>query len=630
MSTHRILAALGSVVVMVMLMVGCGDDLLVTESPNPQLVPGGPLPGAIFTTLVDGTRVNANIYEAKEDVYLDGGPGPNAPPTAAGLPEGDYYFQVTDPSGKDLLSTDHISCRRIHVNEFGVISIVYGGTNYVRQQGNWVAVPFTHNQGVDIDHPELGAITVQLFPYDNTPNKGGVYKAWVTRVEDYAGDPNFVPSHPNDDVNGEDYQPGYYHGFIPAFSKTDNYKVRRNGGPPVEPPVLRELRKFHDRNFNCVQDPGEEDIEGWEVFVTDPLGVTNPYYTPATVFAVEPGTYVVTESEPAGTQITAVLVDGVSVSCYPTANPSVNVEFAGDSGEVHDVQFGNVGLGAISACKILDQNANGVPDDGEPGVPGWHMELTGTDASGAVVGPLVQTTGADGCTTFDGLLPGTYTVTELLPADGSWTSTGATSATFTIVSTLDGSVLSGNQESVTFTNVCVEEADFGTKGYWHNVNGLQELTQADVDGVNALDPYDSETSYFDDGDEPFDGFFTDGTPVASSMGSVGELIAPAGSWQAEISQFLVDSNAGADPREQLAQQLLAFIFNVNHRLDSPDAYVELPDGTFVMASSLIADAIAAWQGTDADAQNALQSLLDALNNNDYQRYVPASPCEVIY
>ena len=31
-------------------------------------VGGKPLKGAIFTTVVDGTRVNANQYEAKEDV----------------------------------------------------------------------------------------------------------------------------------------------------------------------------------------------------------------------------------------------------------------------------------------------------------------------------------------------------------------------------------------------------------------------------------------------------------------------------------------------------------------------------------------------------------------------------------
>src|SRR5688500_20193217 len=68
--------------------------------------------GAIFTTLANGGAVNANQYESKCAVYLDGGPGPNAPAGAAGLPDGEYYFQITDPSGKQLLSTDIVSNRR--------------------------------------------------------------------------------------------------------------------------------------------------------------------------------------------------------------------------------------------------------------------------------------------------------------------------------------------------------------------------------------------------------------------------------------------------------------------------------------------------------------------------------------
>src|SRR5262245_13171603 len=73
--------------------------------------------GAIFTTLPNGQRVNYNIYAAKPDVYLDGGPGDQAPITAAGLPEGRYVFQVTDPSGKVLLSVDPAGCRRFDVSD---------------------------------------------------------------------------------------------------------------------------------------------------------------------------------------------------------------------------------------------------------------------------------------------------------------------------------------------------------------------------------------------------------------------------------------------------------------------------------------------------------------------------------
>src|SRR2546425_3963715 len=127
--------------------------------------------GAIFTTLVDGSEVNYNIYQAKEDVYLDGGPGPGAPQTAAGLDDGTYVFQVTDPPGKTLLSTDPARCRQFTVAN-GVITGVVAQPNGCQ-----------HATGTDIDH---NATTVQLVPFKDTGNPGGVYKVWVTFLEDYA------------------------------------------------------------------------------------------------------------------------------------------------------------------------------------------------------------------------------------------------------------------------------------------------------------------------------------------------------------------------------------------------------------------------------------------------------------
>ena len=110
------------------------------------------LSGAIFTTDVTGVPVNLNIYSAKEDVYLNGGPGINAPDSAAGLPAGTYAFQVTDPSGKTLLSTDAVSCRQFTVNSSGVIEGV-------------VVTGCEHSVGAD---GEDGGATVQLFPSDVT------------------------------------------------------------------------------------------------------------------------------------------------------------------------------------------------------------------------------------------------------------------------------------------------------------------------------------------------------------------------------------------------------------------------------------------------------------------------------
>jgi hypothetical protein len=165
--------------------------------------------GAIFTTLSDGSRVNANIYSAKcgvTGVWLDGGPGPNAPQGAAGLPDGDYYFQVTDPSGKTLLSTDAVMFRQFHVSA-GIISGLSGSGN--------------HNTSIDLDH---GAVTIELCPFNNTTNPGGVYKVWATPIAQFQGDPTQVDS-PNASCKN-----GCFHGFIPAFSKTDNFKVGSGPG----------------------------------------------------------------------------------------------------------------------------------------------------------------------------------------------------------------------------------------------------------------------------------------------------------------------------------------------------------------------------------------------------------------
>ena len=153
-----------------------------------------PLSGAIFTTDASGVPVNLNIYAAKEDVYLNGGPGINAPDSAAGLPADTYAFQVTDPSGKNLLSSDAVACRRFTVDASGVIQNVTASGGCAHATGK--------------DGEDLG-ITVQLFPYDDTPNNGGVYKVWVSPVDLL-------------DCSA----PGNKHCFVPRYSKTDNFKVR--------------------------------------------------------------------------------------------------------------------------------------------------------------------------------------------------------------------------------------------------------------------------------------------------------------------------------------------------------------------------------------------------------------------
>src|SRR6266566_8166959 len=214
------------------------------------VVRGDGLKGAIFTTNMDGTIVNQNQYAAKTDVYLDGGPGPHAPLTAASLPDGIYVFQVTDPSGKALLSTDAASNR-----QFTVL-------------GGQITAVHTHNTGTDTND---GGLTVQLYPFLDTPNPGGVYKAWVTPLDVYLGRVGnagliavpvaatcIAKNGSTSKCTGGTTPTTYVSdpGFGPPRNqqKTDNFKIK-----DLHPPKVH-VQKYEDTNGNGVYDEGDEEI----------------------------------------------------------------------------------------------------------------------------------------------------------------------------------------------------------------------------------------------------------------------------------------------------------------------------------------------------------------------------------
>jgi len=276
--------------------------------------------GAIFTTLPDGSRVNYNIYDVKPHVYLDGGPGDQAPIGAAGLPDGRYVFQVTDPSGKTLLSTDIAACREFDV-QGGII------TNAVAAGG------CQHATGVDIDHGGQGAVTIQLCGggigdpenptacFLDTPNPGGEYKVWVTMQDDFLngcaglGQPNGLSV-----VDCGMKAKGNAHGFVPRHTKTDNFKV---GG------FAREI----DTRFFA--NTGEL-LDGMLATWTDPLGGSNNKYSylnlaldvhhEAHVEDVENGTHSITVGDQIGCAVGNVYVDGVRQPKSGPQTVSINVK----------------------------------------------------------------------------------------------------------------------------------------------------------------------------------------------------------------------------------------------------------------------------------------------------------------
>jgi hypothetical protein len=170
--------------------------------------------GDVFTTTSTGKRVEQHATTTA--VYLDGGPHGKTP----ALPPGDYFFQVTDASGTNLMSLDHVSCRRFRVGDDGVIVNAYRGTNYTRENWQWTATECQHATGVDQEYATLSAITVRLAPF--TEAAKGEYKVWVTSIGDYLGNPNMYPS-VDDDVLPT--APGVF-GFHATKSRVETFRVR--------------------------------------------------------------------------------------------------------------------------------------------------------------------------------------------------------------------------------------------------------------------------------------------------------------------------------------------------------------------------------------------------------------------
>jgi hypothetical protein len=170
--------------------------------------------GDIFTSTSTGKRVD--LHATPTATYLD---------ARGRLAPGDYFFQVTDVTGRTLLSTDHISCRRFRIGEDGVIVHAYRGTSYTRELWEWIPTDCQHATGVDQEYAALSAITVRLAPFTATPK--GEYSVWVTPIGDYLGNPNRPPEPDQDTFPVE---PGV-HGFNPATSRIEMFQVRLGATP---------------------------------------------------------------------------------------------------------------------------------------------------------------------------------------------------------------------------------------------------------------------------------------------------------------------------------------------------------------------------------------------------------------
>ncbi len=354
------------------------------------------------------------------------------------LAPGTYSIQESQPAGyadgKDTIGTpggtttnDRFSNIQLQQGVNGVNNNF--GENPFGTLSGWVFEDVNSNGIRDAGEPGIGGVRVDLtglagpgesVARTTTTNVDGSYSFDQLAPGTYA----LRETQPVDFVDGQD-RVGSLGGtasndFLSNIvlgggqSGTDyNFGEERSGG----------LSGFvyEDSNDNGVKDVGENGIAGVRLDLT---GVTNNGQSVSRTVTTNangsyhfadlaPGTYTITETQPPeyiDGQDRAGSLGGIA------GNDVIRSISLGASQLGTDYNFGELRQGGLSGFVYEDSNGNGIKDSAEAGIAGVRVDLTGLTNSGNSVN-RTTTTGSDGSYRFEGLVPGTYTITETQPTD---------------------------------------------------------------------------------------------------------------------------------------------------------------------------------------------------------------------
>src|SRR5438876_1373394 len=361
-----------------------GREVSFRPASNESEAAAAPASGSIATVAAGNPAVARDLFARREDVYLAG--GPVSAPCAFGsfLPDGKYYFQVTDPSGKTLLSTDPVSERAVNVKG-GVIGSYAGSTHATDGK------------------TACGSLAVNLMPFADAGSRKAAYVVWLTPAGSFDGSTTVI-----DPICGA----GCFHGFHPELSRAVAFRVEDKVS--CDATFCASGVKFADLNGNGVRDAGEPALVGVEIRVTNVNGVVLSTLTGADgsfrICGLTSNDFFrVSEGVPFGFKQTAPLDKTLGRRLF-----AKDLGFIIDlcEGDTAGLDIGNQAIAnAIGGIKFEDLNANGARDPGEPGLAGVTIQLkTPTGQT------LTATTDASGNFTFLGLAAGTYVLSETVPA----------------------------------------------------------------------------------------------------------------------------------------------------------------------------------------------------------------------
>ncbi|HWI32552.1 MAG TPA: SdrD B-like domain-containing protein [Microbacterium sp.] len=191
------------------------------------------------------------------------------------------------------------------------------------------------------------------------------------------------------------------------------------------PPATVSGVVYNDIDGNGVQDAGEPgladvvvDLDGVDdlgaaVSETLQTGVDGSYE----FVQVRPGTYTLSETDPAGYldgKETAGGAGGIVDNSAPGSKTISDITVGVGVAATGNL-FGDVLPASLAGLVFEDDDNDGAQQPGEAGIAGVELTLTGTDDFGAAASATVLTL-SNGTYAFAGLRPGTYTVTETQPS----------------------------------------------------------------------------------------------------------------------------------------------------------------------------------------------------------------------
>lgn len=246
--------------------------------------------------------------------------------------------------------------------------------------------------------------------------------------------------------------------------------------------------KFNDINSNGRQDPGEQPLANWQIYLDlnsngrldpgEPSTVTNAQGNYAFV-NIPAGTYSVREVQQPGFRQTTPDPGPVNV----TSNATVN-----------NVNFGNVFfVGSISGLKFNDLNANSIRDATDPALANWQIYLDLNGNNRLDPGEPNTITNAQGNYTFGNVSPGSYLVREV--QQPGWVQTTPNPGPIDITGNT-------NAVGVNFGNNFPTGSISGFKFNDLNSNGVNEPTEPrvanwpiylDINNNGSLDPGEPST-----------------------------------------------------------------------------------------------------------------------------------------